>query len=75
MLTARSVDGKLPEPSSTSPALPYAVTGAGGILGSRHGYDPVGLGGGYTDRPNVTGKMHYPKKLDNWFDTSISSPT
>ena len=27
-------------------------------------YDPVGLdGGGYTNRPNVSGKMSYPKKL------------
>ena len=46
------------------------VTGAGGILGSGNGYDPVGLGGGYTVRPNITGKMSYPKKWGNYFDTS-----
>jgi len=46
------------------------VTGAGGVLGSGNGYDPVGLGGGYTVRPNVSGKMSYAKKWGNWFDTS-----
>jgi Carboxypeptidase regulatory-like domain len=46
------------------------VTGAGGILGSGNGYDPVGLDGGYTVRPNITGKMDYPKKWNNYFDTS-----
>ncbi len=46
------------------------VTGAGGILGSGNGYDPVGLGGGYTVRPNISGKMSYPKTFANWFDTS-----
>jgi hypothetical protein len=34
-------------------------------------YDTVGLGGGYTDRPNSTpGKMTYPKKVGQWFDTT-----
>ena len=34
-------------------------------------YDPVGLGGGYTSRPNYTGgKMQYSKKFSNWFNTS-----
>src|SRR5208337_3273404 len=28
-----------------------------------------GLGGGYTTRPNITGKMSYPKKFGNWFNT------
>jgi len=45
------------------------VTGAGGIAGG-HSWDSVGLGGGYTVRPNVTGKMSYPKKWNNYFDTS-----
>jgi hypothetical protein len=33
-------------------------------------YDPVGLGGGYTVHPNITpgGKLHYPKKVNQWFD-------
>jgi hypothetical protein len=35
-------------------------------------YDPVGLGGGYTNHPNITagGKLHYPKTASQWFDTS-----
>jgi hypothetical protein len=34
-------------------------------------YDSVGLGGGYTNRPNSTpGKMTYPKKVGQWFDTT-----
>jgi hypothetical protein len=33
-------------------------------------YDPVGLGGNYTNRPNVNGKVHYTKKIGEWFDTS-----
>jgi hypothetical protein len=38
-------------------------------------YDPVGLGGGYTNRPNVSGKMSYPKKFGQWFDTTkFSAP-
>jgi len=39
-------------------------------------YDTVGLDGGYTNRPNVSGKMSYPKKFGEWFDTSkFSIPT
>jgi hypothetical protein len=34
--------------------------------------DPIGLGGGYTNRPNINGKMSYPKKKTEWFDTSAS---
>ncbi len=39
--------------------------------------DTIGLGGGYTNRPNVTpGKMAYTKKVTQWFDTSrFSYPT
>jgi hypothetical protein len=35
-------------------------------------YDPVGLGGGYTNHPNMTpgGKLNYPKTVSQWFDTS-----
>lgn len=34
--------------------------------------DPVGLGGGYTNHPNMTpgGKLHYPKTVTQWFDAS-----
>jgi hypothetical protein len=39
------------------------------------GYDPIGLDGGYTNRPNVSGKASYPKKFGEWFDTSkFSAP-
>jgi hypothetical protein len=35
-------------------------------------YDPVGLGGGYQNHPNITagGKLKYPKKVNQWFDAS-----
>jgi hypothetical protein len=47
------------------------VTGAGGVPNnSGNGYDSVGMGGDYTVRPNVSGKMSYPKKMGQWFDTS-----
>ncbi|HET7103498.1 MAG TPA: hypothetical protein VFI20_05385, partial [Terracidiphilus sp.] len=36
-------------------------------------YDPIGLDGGYTNRPNVSGKMRYMKKRGEWFDTSMFS--
>jgi hypothetical protein len=39
-------------------------------------YDPIGLGGGYTNRPNINGKLHYLKKQKEWFDISqFSAPT
>ena len=41
-------------------------------------YDPVGLGGagaGYTDRPNLSGKVTYPKTVKQWFNTAqFSAP-
>ena len=43
--------------------------------GTSLGYDPVGRGGGYTVRPNVNGKVKYPKKFGQWFDISqFSAP-
>jgi hypothetical protein len=39
-------------------------------------YDPVGLGGGYTNRANVNGAIHYIKSQKHWFDQSVfSAPT
>jgi Carboxypeptidase regulatory-like domain len=39
-------------------------------------YDPIGLDGGYTNRPNVSSKLHYLKKSTQWFDPSpFSIPT
>jgi hypothetical protein len=44
-------------------------------------YDPVGLDGGYVNRPNVSGRVHYTKKYspatgqNEWFDTTqFSAP-
>jgi hypothetical protein len=40
------------------------------------GADTIGLGGGYQNRMNASGKMRYSKKVNSWFDTSIfSAPT
>ena len=36
-------------------------------------YDPVGLGGGYNNRPNVVGKVKNVGKAGQWFDTSVFS--
>lgn len=36
-----------------------------------YGTDVLGLGGGTTNRPNVSGKVPYPKKQTAWFDKSI----
>jgi hypothetical protein len=51
-------------------------SGTPSVIGESINYDPVGLGGGYTVRPNATaGKMTYPKKRLQWFDTSkFSAP-
>jgi len=37
------------------------------------GNDTIGLGGGYQNRMNASGKMKYTKKIGAWFDTSILS--
>ncbi len=38
-------------------------------------YDPIGLGGGYTNRPNVNGKVRRLKKVGEYFDTTqFSAP-
>lgn len=38
-------------------------------------YDTIGLDGNYTNRPNVSGKMSYPKKVGQYFDpTKFSNP-
>jgi hypothetical protein len=40
------------------------------------GNDTIGLGGGYSNRMSATGKMKYPKKLTQWFDTTVlTTPT
>src|SRR5208337_1359971 len=33
-------------------------------------YDPIGLGGGYSNRPNQYGKIQYPHKRLEWFNTN-----
>jgi hypothetical protein len=42
--------------------LPVA-SGFGGVN------DPIGLGGGYTNRANIVNKIHYSHKVNDWFDT------
>ena len=37
-------------------------------------YDPVGLGGGYTNRPNQNRKVHYYKKRTQWFNNDCYIP-
>jgi hypothetical protein len=40
------------------------------------GYDTIGLGDGNQNRPNINGKVHYVKKVGQWFDPSVfSAPT
>ncbi len=51
------------------------VSGTPSAPGESLNYDPVGLGGGYTVRPNASAKMTYPKKVGEWFDTTkLSAP-
>jgi hypothetical protein len=56
-----------------------AESGYLGALQSNQGvglsipYDPVGLGGGYTNRPNVSARPKAMKKVGEWFDTSVFS--
>jgi len=49
-------------------------TGVPQVVGLNDGgVDPVGLGGGYTNHPNITNpgvKLHYAKTVKQWFDTS-----
>jgi len=37
------------------------------------GNDTIGLGGGYQNRPDVSGKVKYTKKVGEWFDTTAFS--
>jgi hypothetical protein len=69
--------------------VPVPVTGAGGVNipcgllpngdcdpnlpANQGGWDSVGLGGGYTVRPNVSGKMRYNKSMWNFFDANMFS--
>ena len=42
-------------------------------VGLSVGYDPVGLGGNYTSRPDVSRRPKAIKKVNEWFDTSVFS--
>jgi Carboxypeptidase regulatory-like domain len=42
-------------------------------VGLSVGYDPVGLGGNYTNRPNVSRRPKATKNVHQWFDTSVFS--
>jgi len=51
-------------------------TGVPAVPGLSLNYDPIGLGGGYTNRPNVSGKVKKIGKIGNYFDTTVwSLPT
>jgi hypothetical protein len=44
-------------------------TGLPQASGFGGGNDTIGLGGGYTNRMNIVNKIHYTKKVNDWFDT------
>jgi hypothetical protein len=48
-------------------------TGVPFAAGLSSGTDPIGLGGGYTNRADVVNKIHYIKKADTWFDTTAGN--
>ena len=50
-------------------------TGVPDAAGLSVSTDPIGLGGGYTDHANVVTKIHYSKKVADWFDTTTSDFT
>lgn len=58
--------------------LAGTIIGESGLISEPYmllNYDPVGLGGAYDDRPNASGRTHYPKKFGEWFDTTqFSAP-
>ena len=62
--------------------LAGTVIGETGTIPSNQGpglaldYDPIGLDGGYTNRPNQVSKVSYPKTQKQWFSTSsFADPT
>jgi len=51
------------------------INNGGGNIGPHLGinYDPIGLGGGYTNRPNVLGKVKYNRSRGSWLLNPSSS--
>jgi hypothetical protein len=49
----------------------FADTSGVPLANQYGGNDTIGLGGGYQNRMNATGKMKYTKKVNAWFDTSM----
>jgi hypothetical protein len=47
-------------------------TGTPSAAGLSVGTDPIGLGGGYTNRANVVGKIHYNHKVGDWFTNGVN---
>jgi hypothetical protein len=47
---------------------------SGSPVNVTYGTDVLGLGGGTTNRPNVVGKISYPKTKTAWFDKTAFSP-
>jgi hypothetical protein len=52
--------------TTSESGFPQAVTWGGA--------DTLGLGGGTTNRPNITGKVSRPKTREEWFNTSAFTP-
>ncbi len=50
-------------------------TGLPQASGFGGGNDTIGLGGGYTNRMNIVNKIHYTKKVNDWFDTVSNGGT
>ncbi|HVT97196.1 MAG TPA: carboxypeptidase regulatory-like domain-containing protein [Acidobacteriaceae bacterium] len=64
------ISGTFIDESGTPPTNSTGI-GISGAAG-----DTVGLGGGYTNRANVSGKVHYTKKVTGWFNPAqFSDPT
>jgi len=61
------VAGTIVDESGTIPANQGA--------GLSTNYDSIGLGGGYTNRPNVNGKVGYTKTRSQWFNINQFSNT
>ena len=71
-------------PFFTHPGLLHSAVGGWTVAGTAifeggvpitprfsSGYDTIGLGGGYNNRPNITGKVKHIGKQSEWFDTSV----
>jgi hypothetical protein len=47
-----------------------AESGVPAVSSFSVGYDPIGLGGGYSNRPDIVSALGHPHKVGQWFTTS-----